>query len=225
MNENLIIDAERLGNGSDMMELKAKAGYAFDEEDYREEVFTYQAQEMLYMVERKNTLMLWGLDLSVSERNALVFIAQGGVFAFFKNLVMVMDVYKGTVKQVLKRLEKRGLVVNLGCSGSGAGYEYRLTLEGRKMVSLIEKREKEYDGIMMEGFSEEEKGMFTRIVRRIAQNMIDVPERRLQDILQIDEGDVNDMDLEVIGEEDRMYYLEMARKMERVVNWGLENRV
>jgi DNA-binding MarR family transcriptional regulator len=91
------------------------------------------------------------------------------------------------LNSVLGRMEKQGLTVRVASDPDARVKKVRLTPKGRRIWEVLDKEIKAYCGVVLKGFTTDEKVTFLRLIDQLRENLIGLDKAQTRSLDQQDE--------------------------------------
>jgi len=179
--------------------------------------YSYGAGKVLDMVKMQHEMILRERGFSELESNLLFAVAQGGMFSEQRNLDKVLGISRVYVSNMVNDMVNSGLMVKKKSSKNAQSYALALTDDGWREYTWLVTKGKEYDDVMMKGFTQEEKESYVNMSIRMSRNLMDMSGREMSKIMNEHSSYGEEDRRIIISEEDKHYYLDMVKKL-RAVN-------
>ena len=91
------------------------------------------------------------------------------------------------LNSVLGRTEKQGLTVRVASNPDARVKKVRLTPKGRRVWEALDKEVKAYCGVVLKGFTTEDKVTFLRLIDQLRKNLVELDKTQAGSLEQQDE--------------------------------------
>jgi len=178
--------------------------------------YTYHTFELVTLsaFPFKDSYLIPGLIESPNEALIIGTLSQVEKYMEQKNLTAISGLSRPAITMIMTDMIEKGLVEQIANPEDKRGYLISLTELGKKVANWMIARKQAFNKIQLKGISEKEIKEFNSIATRMALNILDAPDREINNLPTFENYQpVEEETPFLISETDRKLFVSLSNRV------------